>query len=183
MLRNLVVLIAVTAALVSAPPDPGRPGAALAQPSRPEAGAWSTYRNAKFGASLSYPAWMFAPMEGPEGEDGRVFQSRDGRARLLVGALVNEENESLEDYRRYVMENTFAGALFDYMPRGQRWFVLSGTRGDTHFYQWVTFLCSGRIINSWAMTYPATERALYDAIVERVSKSYRPGGGRSGNCE
>jgi len=39
----------------------------------------------------------------------------------------------------------------------------------------VTFTCGGRLINSWAMLQPATERSVYDRIVEEVARSYRPG--------
>ena len=41
----------------------------------------------------------------------------------------------------------------------------------------------GRIINSWAMIYPAGERRIYDSVVERVAKSYAPGAGARGDCE
>jgi hypothetical protein len=34
------------------------------------------------------------------------------------------------------------------------WFVLSGTRDGTIFYERVTFTCGGKLINSWAMLYP-----------------------------
>ena len=55
------------------------------------------------------------------------------------------------------------------------WFVLSGTLDGRIFYERVTFACGGRLIKSWAMLYPATERSIYDRIVEEVARSYRPG--------
>ena len=55
---------------------------------------------------------------------------------------------------------------------GTSWFVLSGTRDGTMFYERVTFTCGGRRINSWAMLYPVAERRLYDRIVEQVARSY-----------
>jgi hypothetical protein len=39
----------------------------------------------------------------------------------------------------------------------------------------VTFTCGGRLINSWAMIYPAAERQLYNRVVEQVARSYRAG--------
>jgi hypothetical protein len=51
--------------------------------------------------------------------------------------------------------------------------VLSGIRNGTAFYQRVSFSCNGRKINSWAMLYPATEKAKYDPIIEQVHRSYR----------
>ena len=82
---------------------------------------------------------------------------------------------SLRDYRALVLQQTYPGAAIDYAPVRDTWFVLSGTRDGTMFYERVTFTCGGRRINSWAMLYPTTERQVYDRIVEQVARSYRPG--------
>jgi hypothetical protein len=139
----------------------------------------ATYRNERYGFSLSYPAGTFA--EGPSpGADGGVFVSRDGNARLLVGALPNESGIGLRDYRAFVLEQSYPGADIDYAPVRGSWFVLSGTRDGTMFYERVTFTCGGRLINSWAMLYPAAEREVYDRIVEQVARSYRAGAASCG---
>jgi hypothetical protein len=136
----------------------------------------ATYRNERHGFSLSYPAGTFAPQPPAAGDDdGRVFLSRDGNARLLAGALPNADGMRLEDYRKLLMEQSYPGASIDYAPVRDTWFVLSGTREGTIFYERVTFTCGGRLINSWAMLYPAAERQVYDRIVERVARSYRAG--------
>jgi hypothetical protein len=140
-----------------------------------EQGAVATYRNERHGFSLSYPAEAFAPQSASPAGEGRVFVSRDGNARLLAGALANAEGTSLRDYRALVLQQSYPGAAIDYAPVGGTWFVLSGTRDGMMFYERVTFTCGGRLINSWAMLYPATERRLYDRIVEQVARSYRPG--------
>ena len=49
--------------------------------------AWTDYRNERFGFSLRYPGDLFQPEKVSEAGDGQVFVSRDGAARLLVGAL------------------------------------------------------------------------------------------------
>jgi hypothetical protein len=59
------------------------------------------------------------------------------------------------------------------------WFVLSGARDGTIFYERVTFTCGGRVINSWALLYPQAERRRYDRVVEQVARSYGAG---AGNC-
>ena len=140
-----------------------------------EPGGTATYRNERHGFSLSYPAGAFAPQPPPASEEGRVFVSRDGNARLLAGALPNAEGVSLRDYRALVLQQSYPGADIDYAPVGASWFVLSGTRDGVMFYERVTFTCGGRLINSWAMLYPAAERRLYDRIVEQVARSYRAG--------
>ena len=140
----------------------------------------ANYRNERHGFSLSYPAGTFAAQPPPANDEGRVFVSRDGNARLLAGALPNADGVNLRDYRALVLQQSYPGAAIDYAPVGAMWFVLSGTRDGMMFYERVTFTCGGRLINSWAMLYPAAERRLYDRIVEQVARSYRPGEGGCG---
>ena len=150
-------------------------GGAVAQ----EQGGLSVYRNERHGFSLSYPAGTFAPQPLPADAEGRVFVSRDGQARLLAGALANSEGGNFRDYRALVLQQSYPGAAIDYAPVGGTWFVLSGIRDGMMFYERVTFTCGGRLINSWAMLYPAAEHRLYDRIVEQVARSYRAG---EANC-
>jgi hypothetical protein len=139
----------------------------------------ATYRNPRFGFSLTYPTARFKPKE-PLAEDGRVWVSHDGNARLLAGALANADNMRLEEYREYLLKKSYPGAAIDYAPMRENWFVLSGTRDGLIFYERVTFTCGGRLINSWAILYPEAERAVYDPIVEKVARSYRAGTGGCG---
>jgi hypothetical protein len=144
---------------------------------------WTSYRNARFGFMIAYPTALFAAEPEKESDQGRAMVTADGRARLLVGALENSDQTSLAEYRAFLLRESYADAAIDYAPVRDRWFVLSGTRDGTMFYERVTFTCGGRIINSWAMVYPVTERRIYDRVVERVAKSYAPGAGPRGNCE
>jgi len=134
----------------------------------------ATYLNQRHGFTLSYPTAQFKPQE-PLSEDGRVWVSRDGQARLLAGALPNADGMNLRDYREFLLKQSYPGAAIDYAPVRDTWFVLSGTREGTMFYERVTFTCGGRLINSWAILYPAAERQVYDRVVERVARSYRAG--------
>jgi hypothetical protein len=84
------------------------------------------------------------------------------------------------EYRAFLMKESYAGAEVDYAPVRDGWFVLSGTRDGIIFYERVTFACGGRRINSWAMLYPAAERQVYDRIVEKIARTYRPGGRNCG---
>src|SRR5258705_7218800 len=86
------------------------------------------YRNERHGFSLSYPAGVFAAQPPPASDEGRVFVSRDGNARLLAGALLNAEGVNLRDYRALVLQQSYQGADIDYAPVGATWFVLSGIR-------------------------------------------------------
>jgi len=139
----------------------------------------AVYRNDRHGFSLSYPATRFVALPAAS-EDGRIFVSQDGNARLLTGALPNIDGKSLRAYRDFVLNESYPGAVVDYAPVRDNWFVVSGTRNGTIFYQRVNFACSGRVIKSWALLYPEAERGLYDRIVEQVARSFRAGDGSCG---
>ena len=144
---------------------------------------WATLRNERHGFLIAYPAEIFQQAGESRTDEGRVLQSRDGKAQLLVGAFANDDATTLAEYRDFLMQENYAGAEIEYAPVRSKWFVLSGTIGDREFYERVSFTCDGRLINSWAMIYPKAERRLYNRVVEAVSRTYSPGAGRSGNCD
>ena len=69
----------------------------------------ATYHNKRFGFTLSYPTAQFKPKE-PLSDDGRVWMSHDGNARLLAGALPNADGMNLRDYREFLLKESYAGA-------------------------------------------------------------------------
>ena len=152
----------------------------LAQSSR--LSDWATIQNKRFGFQIAYPANIFFPAPTPSGNDGRVLKSADGQAKLLVATFENTENQTIDAYRKFLLSDIYANTTIDYSPQKQRWFVLSGTRGDETFYERVTFSCGGKLINSWAMLYPTSQKSLYDRVVEAVSKTYTAGSGADGSC-
>lgn len=150
---------------------------------RPRLDNWATVFNERHGFAIAYPLDVFQQGDDQKTDEGRVFVSKDGKAKLLVGAFDNADNQSLEDYRQFLISQQYAGAKIDYAPVKDRWFVLSGERNDETFYQRVSFTCGGKLINSWAMLYPTAERKTYDRIVEAVARSFTPGAGRTGYCD
>ena len=148
-------------------------GQAVARDSRLERG-WTDYRNERFGFSLRYPGDVFEPEKASEAGDGQVFISRDGTARLLVGALPNDKGQSPAAYLDYIARESYAGYRIDYRRLAGSWFVLSGEGNGKTFYEKVMFSCAGRLINSFAMIYPTDQRGLFDPIVEGMEASFRP---------
>lgn len=144
---------------------------------------WGTVQSERYGFSIAYPKQVFAPDEGAAKEEGQVLVSTDGKARLVVGTFQNEGNVTLADYRTQLLEDNYTGANLDYAPVKDKWFIISGTREGMHFYERVSFTCGGRLINSWAMLYPASDKRLYDRVVEAIARTYTPGAGRDGNCQ
>lgn len=145
-------------------------------------GSLVTYFNQKFGFSLSVPADIFVPGAARNQEQGGLWTSKDGQARLIAVATLNETNETLATYRRFVLEETYKGASIEYAPVRETWFVLSGTKDGRAFYQRINFICGGRYIYGWQLDYPAGEKRLYDRVIEHVHRTYRPGRGEDGRC-
>lgn len=147
---------------------------------------WTLYRNTKYGFALAYPSSVLVPDPTVTTPAGHLFRSTDGRVALLVGAIANDSADTIESYRQYLLSDTYPNARLDYAPLRRDWFVLSGTRpgrnGDEVFYERVTFACGGRVIYGWQLTYPASERAYYDRVVEGIHRSYRAGRGEDGSC-
>lgn len=145
--------------------------------------SWTTIKNERHGFAIAYPASIFEQKAPPRTDEGRLFISKDGKAKLLVGAFTNDWDASLKDYRQFLLSEQYAGADIDYAPVKRSWFVLSGEQAGQIFYQRVTFTCQGKLINSWAMLYPAAERKIYDRLVEAVARTFTPGEGRTGACD
>lgn len=142
---------------------------------------WREYTHPRLGYRITYPADTFVPQESKV-EEGFVLVSRDGAARMLIGAFDNEDNTSLAAYRNLVINRSYAGAKLDYAPVRRSWFVVSGERDGQMFYERVDFTCGGRKITSWAMLYPSSERRIYDRLVEGVAPTFRPSAGAAAGC-
>ena len=136
--------------------------------------SWPQYRNERYGFSLLFPSNVFAVEKQSEAGDGQVFVSKDGEARLLVGALKNADALIPSAYQDYIARESYAAYSISYRRGGDTWFVLSGEGSGKTFYEKVMFSCSGRLINSFAMLYPTEQRKAYDPIVEKIENSFRP---------
>ncbi len=149
-----------------------------------DASALATYKNPRFGFELRYPSDVFTPGEPPANGDGLAFTSRDGAAKIVTFAAFNNEGFTPKSYRAQLMaEYRDRYQLLDYQPQGRTWFVLSGYRGDSVFYEKVMFSCGGDIINVLAISYPRAEEAFYNPIVEIIEDGFRPGRGLDGTAK
>jgi hypothetical protein len=143
---------------------------------------WIAYRDKAFGYGFEYPTVIFKPTGGDptatladsKRKSGQVFRSGDGNAFLLTAAFENNSRLDLVAYKERIASTAYKGATVEYERMAGNFFVLSGFRGKDVFYERVTFSCGGRVVNVWTMTYPRTEGALYDRIVEEVARTFRP---------
>lgn len=148
----------------------------------PTRGGIITYRNAKYGFSLALPSSLF-PMDPKQSQpSGGLWETHDGRARVLAVAGPNASGDDLASYRAFLMQETYKDAKIDYAPVRENWFVLSGQKDGQMFYERINMVCDGRYIYGWQMTYPVADRKMWDRVVEFIHRSYRPGRGEDGRC-
>ena len=136
---------------------------------------WRDYRNERFGFEMRYPAAVFSLQRSSSSADGDLFETEDGKARLLVGALPNRDHFTPGSYQAFIARQSYPGLNIDYSPVRGTWTVLSGTIEGTMIYEKAMFSCGGGLISTFAMRYPVAERRFYDRVVEAIEKTFRPG--------
>jgi hypothetical protein len=145
------------------------------QPKQEE--GWTTYQNPRFGYTLYYPAALFEEGQPPENGGGLTFVSKDGRAKIVVFATFNSEKFTPGEYRKTILGEFGGYDRMDYSPTGQTWFVLSGFRGDSIYYQKVMFSCGTKVINALSITFPTAEKPFYEGLIETIEDRFKPGRG------
>lgn len=136
----------------------------------PALGAATLYRNARYGFQIQVPDGFVAG-QAPANEDGRTFRQAGGRAELLVWGWNNVLDEGLAEALARAKED--AGRPIAFESQGRNWYVLSWTDGVQIVYQ-KAFLGPGSGA-AFRLTYPLARKSVFDAIVTRLEKSFRPG--------
>ena len=148
---------------------------AVALPAAADASPWALQTDPDIGFRYSYPVEAFSPLEGDGKPYFHYFASRSSDAKFLVGGWNNTRAQSPEGLKRWLIENVGGYDETTYRPRGRSWFVLSGYRGDSIYYEKVMFSCGGSLVNVFAITYRVDQRNIYDPILERMEDTFRPG--------
>ena len=61
---------------------------------------WTEYRNDRFGLIMRYPSAVFSTHRSSASGDGDLYETPDGKARLLVGVLANTDHFTPGSYMR-----------------------------------------------------------------------------------
>jgi hypothetical protein len=138
-------------------------------------GTWTRHQNHRYGFSFEYPAGTFKFERAAKGGDGEMFVAPSFNARLVVGAVNNTEGHTTASYQAFAERKTYRNDRITYRKRGQGWFVLSGFKGEKIFYEKVIFSCDGRLINGFALSYPARHNRFISPMIERIEDTFRPG--------
>jgi TPR repeat protein len=126
------------------------------------------YNNARFGYVVDYPRDLFIPQQESANGDGRVFLSRNHDATISVSGSHNVTGETISElFRNTVAQHPMAA----YKIQRQDWFVVSWSDGRKVFYQ-KTILADG-IERTLRVEYDLSQKAIYDAQVATIAKSFR----------
>jgi hypothetical protein len=153
----------------------GPTGAGMVASALAEAGSlqWSVMTDA-FGTRVDYPAGLFTTEQGsPPRGTGRVLESADGDARLMVYV---EENEAHHSPASFVRSNLATPiSRIDYRRITDRFFAVSGENDGRVFYSRCNFP-DGRNgpLHCIFLSYKSSEKEAWDDIVTRISLSLRP---------
>jgi hypothetical protein len=139
------------------------------------AGQWRSERESELGFAFSYPPELFQELPGDGKPSFHYFASTSSDAKFLVGGWNNQAQQSPQHFKQWLIANAGGYDEVTYRPRGRSWFVLSGYRGGQIYYEKVMFSCGGQIVNVFAISYPVFERDIFDAVVERMEDTFRPG--------
>ena len=152
----------------SAQPDPGRDGTSRSQ----------TYRNNRYGFSLTYPSVFLLDRATSPDDDGAEFWTADARAGFAVFGGVNTSRQPLRDRFVEAQSNITAqdGGRVTYTRLGEVWFVVSGVGGGRIVYQRTVIGLGGRTVATLYISYPEDEKARWDTAVTLMSRSFGFGG-------
>lgn len=130
-----------------------------------------TYRNDRFGTSVTFPAELFRQaMEPPANGDGMTFLSDDGASIAIYGfnnALMADPAELADQASDPQGRDGFE---ITYRRVADNWVVLSGFEDGMVFYNRLLF-GQDDVIHGMMMKYPPEARSIYDPIVGAIAAS------------
>jgi serine/threonine-protein kinase len=139
---------------------------------------WRSYHNSRFGVTADVPAgWIMQPE--PENNEGRIFLSPDGRARLTISGIFATESPEVE---RAEKAAPLPGETLTYKAAKGNWIVLSGQRGGRVFYRKAMLSCRNTVWNDLDIEYPVEDKPKYDGLAAHAAASLRPGSGYDHKC-
>jgi hypothetical protein len=128
----------------------------------------ATYANARFGYTIEYPADLLVPQPEAENGDGRAFDTKTGKAQILVYGGYNALDESPAELANHA-EKDCAGGHAQYRVVKPALVAVSCMTKDGILYQ--KTLIHGDTLTTLRAAYPARERGQWDAVVAAMARS------------
>jgi hypothetical protein len=135
-----------------------------------ERSGWSQVHDPEHHVSFQFPNHIFRSDAAHGGEQGAVFSTPDGRARLRVFGFVNARNQTPRSHLAAIPE--FRSESFHYVRTAPSFFVASAVRDGMIFYRRCNFSPRAhRRVGCLQLEYPQSEKRAWDEVVARISRS------------
>ena len=129
---------------------------------------WTTF--SRRGLAVEYPRDVFTDA-GVGEHDGRLFTTRDKRARLTIFTLSNERGATPAQFLKRSFPESRRNLTYDRVA--SNFFAVSEPKNELILYRRCNF-SAGAMIHCIDLQYPRREKRAWDAIVTRISLSLRP---------
>lgn len=129
---------------------------------------WQTYCNPRFGQCADVPP-NFQSDPPPENGDGLIFRHSDGMS-IIVSAMYNVLSATVSLEMKELLQDKRSPS---YQASGHNWFAISGEQDGKIYY--IRKIVTPDIVASLWIEYPVQQRAAYDPLIARISKSFKLG--------
>ncbi len=140
-------------------------------PGQAPAAVDARYANQRYGFSLSWPAGAYSVREADNGDGITVADGRGLELRAWGSNSPGVLNESLGDILKSQVK-AFSKVTYKVVKSGEGWFVLSGIREGR--IAWVKFFCGAETLYAVDVSYPASAKQRYDALISSVNRTFAP---------
>jgi hypothetical protein len=136
-----------------------------------EAATWAVYQDDTQKCRLDYANNVFTPGEIDE-ENFQRFAGPNSNTYFRVAGLYNEEQLSPKEIRaEYIKDRGKSDLVYERTKRD--FLVLSGVRDNKIFYTKIAVSPNNKHICVLHIVYPQKAKRAFDAIVTRMSRSFR----------
>lgn len=132
---------------------------------------YNGYQNERFGFYVQYPDSFIAGPE-PDNGDGRSFDN--GEMEITAYAGFDIYQDSLQTEYQYAISDAIGPIAFQ--KTGDNWFAVSFFDANNNIVYHKTILKKG-IVSTVILTYPASQKEKYDALVSHVVNTFVPANG------
>jgi hypothetical protein len=134
---------------------------------------WQTYRNARFGFAVEYPADLLQMQPAPANDDGRAFRAPGRRIDVTASASHNVLDDTIGQLYAKALAR-YGPETVSYKRRGGDFFVVSGIRGGRVYYEYVQIARKhgGEYVGRLVLRYPPEEKPVMDPVVTRMQKRF-----------
>lgn len=145
--------------------------AATAMPTSGLAATWAVYQDDSEKCRLSYASSVFNPGE-IDAEDFQRFSGPNKDIYFRVAGLPNDEGLSPREIKAEYVKNRGKSEIV-YEHSNTNFIVLSGIRDRKIFYSKIAVSPNGKNICVLHVVYPQNVKREFDAIVTRMSRSFK----------